>query len=143
MDLQAMSTGDLLALFNKTTGQSVKRFADRKTALKRVQEALANPVKSKSVVKRLEVQKAGRAGTGTRRRGFNFPLIKGGAKEIRPETNRATLVGMLRKGASFEACVEKAGFKDERNTYQAIRLLHTYCGFGLTQGDNGVIHLVE
>jgi hypothetical protein len=141
MELQTMSTSELLALFNKTTGQSVKRFADRKTALRRVQEAIVATGKSKSQVKRLKVQVG--VGSGTRRRGFNFDVVKGGVKDIRPDTNRATLVDMLRKGATFEQCVKSAGFKDARNTYQAIRLLNTYCGFGLKQGSDGVIHLVE
>lgn len=135
MDIEKLSTSELLALYNKTTGQNVKRFADRKTALRRTREALDK------VGTKPKAKAKAKVGGGKRRVGFNF--TKGTVKPVREGTGRAKLVEMLREGATFEQCVKRAGFKDERNTYQAIRLLNTYSGYGLKQGDDGVIYLVE
>lgn len=143
MNIDSMSTAELLALYNEKTGKNVKRFSDRKTALRRVHEIVDGGnagLRAKS--KRAKAKAKASKEASERRKGFNFPVADGGPKSIREGTNRTKLVEMLTEGATFEDCVKKAGFKDERNTYQAIRLLHTYCGFGLSEKD-GVIKLLS
>lgn len=126
------------AIAKKLGVKTVKRFSDRKSAERRLAEIKRQAQGSKKKATKKS------AASGTRRKGFNFPVVEGGPKDIREDTNRAELVRLLDRpnGATFDECVQKAGFKDERNTYQAIRLLHTYCGFGLKDED-GRIYLVR
>jgi outer membrane biosynthesis protein TonB len=81
---------------------------------------------------------------------FNFPCTPE-QKLVRPGTNRAKLLELLATGATFDQCVAATWGKDQnmpeneqrKNTYEAIRLLHYYCGYGLRQGSDGVIHLIN
>jgi hypothetical protein len=133
----------LLELYNeaaKALGRPlVKRFADRKTALKRVKAILAElPGKP----------------LGGRGMDFNLPLKKP-VKTLRQGTKRQAIFDALKKGATFEE-VEAIVKKHDREkpprsertpeklrafTYEAIRLLHHYCGYGLEQRD-GKIYVI-
>lgn len=39
-DLEAIDTSELLALYNKITGEGIKKFADRKTAIRRTMKVI-------------------------------------------------------------------------------------------------------
>lgn len=72
---------------------------------------------------------------------FNLPLT---ADIKRPgRGKRLAIFEMLQRkeGATFEEVQTATGW-DRKTAYEGIRLLHTYCGYGLKQGENGAIHLV-
>ncbi len=72
---------------------------------------------------------------------FVFPA-KDEIKGHRPGTHRSTLVELLSReeGATFEECQKATGW-DKKTTYEGIRLLHYYVGYGMKQDDDGRIHL--
>lgn len=85
---------------------------------------------------------------------FNFPLNDPKEiKSVRANTNRGILVKMLTKGATFEDCLaatnwgeKRKDFNDEKARkacYEAIRLIHTYVGYGMKQdAETGIIRLI-
>ena len=52
------------------------------------------------------------------------------------------MADLLRNGATVEEVMDLTGW-NVRQAREGISLLHTYCGFGLTQDSDGVITLVE
>jgi len=123
--------------------RTVKRFADRKSAERRL-------AKIKKLAKK-EVKK-GRKATATPRVGFNFPKSENGIRNMRDGTLRDNVANALRKGATFDqVCDVVRSFDKDRNVnpvnvesraYGAIRLLHFYVGYGLEErGDK--IYLVS
>ena len=138
MDLKKMSLKDLTALFNEHSSKKVKKFKDKPTALKRVKEVL--PAKAKG-----ERKKRGMS--------FEFPFT-GETLEIRnPESLRGQAHAALKTGATFDeirklvvAFDKKRGIVSEtieRRTYELIRIMHHYLGYGLRYNEGtGIITLV-
>lgn len=75
-----------------------------------------------------------------RRKLLNLPA-RSNQKPHREGTNRAKLVQLLHSGATIEQCMAATGW-GFRNTYEGIRILHTYLGYGLVEDERGVIKLV-
>lgn len=106
-------------------------------------EVPAKPVKAAKVAKEKVARKP---------RGKRFVFPKGDElKPVREGTMRATLVKLLTReregaltGATFEQCLaatwgQKAGMKPEiaeKTCYEAMRLLHYYCGYGMKHLDD-------
>lgn len=151
--IETMSGPELLRTFNELTGQSVKKFSDRKTgiartikALEATQNVVGGPrpaivdgaVKVSAPAKAAPSKPSPKASKARRKR-LELPA-RSAQKPHREGTNRAKLVQMLHRGATIEECMEKTGW-DYRNTYEGIRILHTYLGYGLQEDEQGVIRL--
>lgn len=150
LDIKSLSTRELLELYNaaatKLGRRAVNRFADRATALKRTGAILAELPKPAPAPLELTPPKARRS------RGFNFP-VKSEIKKMRKGTLRAHIRDFLieSKGATFAQVVDCVAQYDkaqglepyglETRPYEALRLLHLYCGYGLQERD-GKIHLL-
>ena len=157
MNLNDMSTSDLLALYNEKAKalneKPVKRFADRKTALRRTAEIvkIANGVDAEESAARAAPKatkpakaKAEKAAPSGRTADFTAPMREGGPQAYREGTNRAKLIEFLTDGVghTFEECVAKGFYPDRRNTYEAIKYLNTYVGFGIQQTQDGRLKLI-
>jgi hypothetical protein len=150
--LETLPTARLLDLYNdaaeRLNQKRVERFADRKTALKRTQRILAE-VKAPVVAtpKAPEGKKAREPGTAREpRMTFSF-APKAKIKPLREGTKRAAIYNALKKGATFDEVQAVVVEFDKENppshprtpeklrsfTYEAIRLLHLYSGYGLEQ----------
>lgn len=149
--LETLSLSELAKMYNelakKADKPEVKKFSDKKSAVRRV-KALANDVKP------------AKASTPRKPRGMRFVFrpeatirdTKGTIKSKSDDTRtlRTRAVALLTgKGATFkavEATVEKfdqdRGKKSvniERRAYELIRLVHYYLGYGLKQVDDTII----
>ena len=123
---KSTTTAELVARYNQAAKaldrRPVKRFADRKTAERRARaiEAEARPVASISAGTDRDAIVATRGLT------FNLPNSKDKTPP-REGSMRATLLDRLqptgKKGVSFQALHEAAGFANRRSTYDALRLL--------------------
>lgn len=142
-ELEKKSTAELVELFNSLSPEKpVKRFSDRKTAIKRVLEQLGQKQGSP---KTSPAPKPAPVVTSTteRRVQFDFPK-KAHQKNTRQGTKRAKVMELLSrpKGATFDEVMDTIGW-DRRTTYEGIKLLHTSVGFGLREDADGRIHLVR
>lgn len=121
----------------------VKRFADRKSAERRLAEIAARAKAAR---------KPSKKGVSKPRVGFNFAKGENGIRNMRDGTLRAQVRDALAGGATFdEVCDVVKAFDLDRNknpenvesrAYGAIRLLHFYVGYGLEERD-GKIFLVS
>ena len=126
----------------------------RKAKPEEIDEAEPQPVVKQP--KQKAKQKAKPQTEATERRGrqpsFNFPATDD-AREPAPNTNRRIVFDMLarKEGATFDEVLaetwgrnRKMDEKTQRHTtYEAIRLLHSYLGWGMRQNDEGRIFLVR
>ena len=157
MNLATLSSGELATKYNKaatTLGtRTVKKFADRKTAIRRTEEILIK-LKDHSAP-----PKKGKKGKTTKaerkKRGMRFVFPFNGQDDLRSSLNTKTLRGqcvdLLRGGAKFskvEALVEKydrsKGRKShdvERRAYELVRIMHYYLGYGINHDTDGTIKL--
>lgn len=150
MKLEKLTTSELVSSYNEAAvtlkERTIKRFADRKTAVRRTTE----------IVNRLpkEAKK-----TARRPRGMRFVFKP--EREIREckssarattgdkRTLRQRAVGLLLQGATFSEVEDMVMKFDrdrgvptknlERRAYELIRLVHYYLGYGLRQEDTGKI----
>lgn len=147
MNLETLSTGELVVQYNAAAailGEApVKRFADKAVAVRR----------TTTITLRLPTKKTRKP------RGMRFVfkpeseirVCKGTAKTKSEDkrTLRQRAVDMLLRGATFaqlETLVE-AFDKDrgvergniERRSYELVRLVHYYLGYGLRQDEHGRI----
>lgn len=143
---------ELVKVYNDLTGESVKKFSDRKTALRRIQQALqaaeakgdtAAPEAAKApegAAKPEATKKAPKTeseGEGKARKTFDLPAFQV-IKPHREGTKRDVAVKLLLKGATFEKIQEVNGW-NRKDCYEGIRLLNTHLGYGLKEDDKGVI----
>lgn len=155
--LNGMNSMALVALYNAIARQlggehdkPVNRFSDKKTAVDRITKVgkllevrdqptprERSPERSRGTP-RQEQPRGARKGREMR---FVFP-VKGEIKGHRADTHRATLIKLLSQdeGATFVECQEATGW-DKKTTYEGIRLLHYYVGYGMRQDDAGRIYL--
>lgn len=99
---------------------------------------MATKKKKKTAKKKAVVQPS--STNAGRRKPFDLKPSKQ-VKEFREGTKRATLIKLLKKGASFEACMKATGW-NHATCYEGIKLLNTKVGFGITESNKGVIRLV-
>ena len=168
--LEAFSGPQLVEAYNNLGPEKpVKRFSDRKAAIRRILslqgEQVADSIeptnpdpptpkpspskrvpvepKSKSQERRLEHQD-GKQIRGERkpkaRKPFDCPFT-GTVKPYREGTKRALVINMLKSGATFEEIMGATEW-NHRTAYDGIKLIHTSVGYGLSESSTGVIRLV-
>lgn len=149
--LESKTNAELVEIYNEHAeligGTTVKKFADSKTALRRTWNCLVAWVEAGAPTKSKETKKK-RKPRGMR---FVFP-VGDEIKPVRENTNRHKLLKLLQRknGATFEECLkatwgDRTDMTDEikvKATYEGIRLLHYYSGYGLRQDEKGRIHAV-
>jgi hypothetical protein len=142
MNIDQMTGPQLVATYNESAEKlgekPVKRFADRKSALRRTQEIHARAFQ-------LEPTKS------RRYKGFNFPKSDT-IKTMREGTLRASIRDAVAEGATFEQIQQvvsdydvskgKNPYDVKIRAYEGLRLLHLYVGYGLEER-GGKIHLVK
>lgn len=151
-DIKAAETVALLALYNKITKQSVKKFKDRKTAEARTWNAIQqlgvgediSKTDNEKPAKTAKIEKKTRA-AGKRKMRFCF--APGNPKELRiPREGslRKKVFDLLNRknGATFTEIQEAFGWH-VKNTYEAIRLVHRTTNYGMwnTQEKNGDLRI--
>jgi hypothetical protein len=147
-----MEGGDLLTTYNLVASNlgkgRVNRFADRKTAVRRLwailqeyaaqdaQEEAPAPQPEPVAAPATEQPKVTRKKRGMR---FVFPA-ESDIKEVRPGSARAIALACMQRegGATFEEIMEATGW-NEKKAYEGIRLVHYYVGYGMKQDAEGRI----
>lgn len=136
INIQEAETKALVELYNKLTGKSIKKFADRKTAEKRLGELLkkANLQPKKSTKKRI----------------MRFCFAPGGQKDLKEPKKgslREKLFQMLKNNKEvLFSHIQKEFNWGSRNTYEALRLIHFTTNYGMwsiPQEDDIIIRLIE
>lgn len=137
VDQLADYTGpQLVQFYNQLTGETLKKFADRKTALRRIKDALlVHEVAGKGDATALHTEAAtnhaahAEPKSAPRGKGLNYepktirPLIRG---------KRLELLNLLLKGATLEQVSHIFGEATENN----IRVLGRWHGYGIkTEGN--------
>ncbi|MCK5639906.1 MAG: hypothetical protein KAJ19_03885 [Gammaproteobacteria bacterium] len=156
INLAGLSATELAGIHNLAAenigAKEVKRFSDKKSAVKRTwsmleaYDAWAKAEKEPAPAAKSKGEKK------SRKMHFVFAPSKEGVKKIRDENSlRGRLIKLLTKGAKFEqivTTVEK--FDKDRGkkpvnvrtrAYEGTRILHYYLGYGMKQDGNGVITL--
>jgi hypothetical protein len=165
-DINRLSTSQLVALYNSGGGTPVNRFSDKTTGIKRLKARMkeldlvpnedgtelitakkAAPAPAPEKSEKAKKEPAARKPRGMY---FVFPFLDE-IKPVRPGTNRAVLYDLLSRpeGATFEECVaatwgkkkDMPAEKQIKTTYEAVRLLHYYCGYSMRMSEGGKIHL--
>lgn len=138
---KSKTTAEIAEEYNSIARQlgekTVRRFADRKTANRRLQAILSRARPAKREAPRA-AEWRDRVGAT---RGLSFDL-PGSKKKTPPRegTMRAVLLSKLeaagKKGVAFEALHKAAGFCNRASTRDAIRLLAVNNGYGVVaEGD--------
>lgn len=148
INVEALKGNELVAFYNKLTGENVKKFSDRNTGLRRVKAAIAaaKPVEVEAKAKVEATKKDAPSKTfehGSINRRVRFSAsAKAEIKGHRQGTKRATLIKLLGrdKGASMAECEAATGW-DYKTCYEGIKLLNTYTGYGLSEDEEGRIRL--
>lgn len=159
-EVQKAETSELLALYNKITGEDVKKFADRNTAERRTWKAIGmlapgedvNDPKTKPKVKEHMITDGKpkaelKSGKVKRKRTMRFCFAPGSEKDFvepRKTSLRFKVYEMLnRKGGVLFSEIQKAFKWHEKNTYEAIRLVHATTNIGMwSTQENGDIRVV-
>jgi len=149
-NLEGKTNAELTEIYNQHVAVPIKKFRDRATALERTKEALNLKTEegSEEVAKTKTAKKAKKpVGEGKKRGrpvGPRTPFDLPASDEIsthREGTKRATLIEMLKEGATIEEVMKKIDW-DRRTAFEGIRLLHKSLGYGLKENTAGVIKLV-
>jgi hypothetical protein len=140
-DIGELTVPQLVNLYNemrRVTDVPVREFPSRDEAVAAILPLFPKGDGSH----RLLVTEGDLQADGRRTKRFNLPC-RFEPRRVNSGTKRARIVELLSReeGATFEEC-QKAGDWDYRQTYENIRLLHRYCGFGLREGEDRRIHLV-
>ena len=124
-ELEKLPTNEILAIFNKATGRSTKKFSSRVNGIVQTVRALGQ---AKSAPKGKPKNKAWRSS------GMSFRLAPrpDEQKTPRKDTKRALVLAMISKseGARFSAIRKACGWS-LKDAYEGVRLLNVFCGFGL------------
>lgn len=151
-DIKAADTSELLEVYNKITGRTTKKFADRKTGEQQtwnVIQQLApgediNKSETKSVAKKPKKEKAVKE---PRKRIMRFCFAPGAAKSLRsPRAGslRARLFDLLQQknGLLFSEIHKEFPKWSKQNIYEAIRLIHFTTNYGMwSNPENGDIRV--
>jgi hypothetical protein len=159
--LTETSTHVLLQLFNEKTGQSVKRFSDRQSALTRCAAAFgitytppakakkeepeeaeeaANKAPKKAKAKKEPKAKAKKEPKAKKEKGEGRPLnfaydrSPDGVRAPRESSRRAKVVTMLKEGTTLEEVMKSIKWT-RRQAVAGIRLVHFMCGYGIADRD--------
>lgn len=144
--LEKMSSAELVELFNSLNPERpVLYFSTHSLAVREVLTLLAE--QQGGDLPRARAALAGRSistpifhGRG-RRLQFNLPF-SGKTKSHRKGTKRAKVIELLSKGCKFEVIRQALGWTNKQAS-DAIRDLHRYLGYGVSESDVGIIRLVK
>ena len=163
VQLATLTAPQLLLKYNAAAARlgrkPVNRFADLKTALRRTKEILAvspdAPEEAEAAPKAKELKLV--APKSRRTKGYNFPLRKT-LKKLNKGTIREAIFQHLATNAKDGVTEESVRqvivtWKKSKgevpnmerlaiDTYEHIRNLHLYVGYGLQQGEDGLIHIL-
>lgn len=147
-----LSLEGLVKFYNTVTGEEIKKFSDKATGQRRVWNALLEATGVEEEVEETADKTptpGPTAGAPIKRADgmtFNYDP-KEEQKSIRPGSNRAHLLEMLKQGATFEELMaatwgQRSDWTEEKQrktTYEGVRLIHTFCGYGLKTDSEGRI----
>ncbi len=157
-DLEALTTPELLETYNELTGATVKRFSDRKSALRRTteawteaqelakhpsreavekEEAAASAPSDTPKPKQTRKAKGALAVAPKRPQGYNRPA-QNWVRECRPTSAKGKLLELLLRGATL-AQAKKATDFDDKHLHTNLLTIHTWLGYGLRQAEDGTI----
>lgn len=136
--LEQLSGPQLQAVYQELTGKTVGRFRDRASGIAKVKPVLESKLEE---VKRVSAPPPPPVVGKKGRKKFNYPFT-GKIRSYREGTKRAALIEVLQGGATFDHCMVATGWS-YKVCYENIWLLHFFVGFGLSEGDDGVIRLVQ
>lgn len=164
-DLAQFPTSSLIDNFNTLNpSKPVNKFADRKTAEKRLWAALqahyaadtTEPLgtageatqdqvtEKKAKVKKVKAEKAPKVDKprAARAKSFNLPP-KDEQRMAAPTTKRGKLIQMMRDrdGMTYAEVQTEIGWS-AKDAYEGIRLCQVACGWALSQGGDGKIRLL-
>lgn len=150
IDIDSLSGPELVGLFNEITGESVKRFSSRAAGIRRVKAAMAENLAgaSEEISKEIStasssVHKPAPIAGQARRKRIEFPARPAGEiKDHRSGTKRATVIGLLRQGATMQQLMSATGW-DYKTAYDGVKLVHSYLGYGLREDESGVVTLID
>jgi len=133
--ISTMTLGELASAFNALAAKPVKRFRDKATAIRRLNDEIEGVKQDEAIEKHVAKR--------TRTFNYTYPLKDEGARPVREGSKRARVIEQLRDGTTVEEVMAENGW-NERQAREGIRLIHTYVGYGLVQDEEtGVISLVE
>jgi len=155
-DLFDLPSGVLVQKYNELTGKKTTKFSSKANGVRQVWAALHDVAQMEKIDAEIEALEAEaeskplperkprklRNKTGRRTR-FNV-AARGHIVEHRAEqhSKRAKMIQVLRgSGATLEEVQELCHW-DTRTAKDGIRLLHTKLGYGLREGEDGIIHLL-
>lgn len=133
-DLKALSSKELVAVYNELTGKATKKFASREKGLAQTWAALRIELKAQAATEEptaAEKPAPEKKAVGSGRR-MTFRLAPGTVRDVRDTSKRAAVIKLLERpnGATFAEVQEATGW-NERQTYEGIRLVHFSAGHGL------------
>lgn len=148
-DLEALPTVALLSTFNNITGKSTTKFASRAKGIEQTWKALVADRKAKGL--QADGTKVGESpstpGAKPKQRRIPFRLApKAEQKSIREGSKRSLALHLLSRanGATVTEVQNHPRIQwDDRTVYEGIRLLNTYCGFGLFSQPEGDTYRVR
>lgn len=132
--IKAMSNADLIALYNKNTGKSIKKFSSRAAGEKQVIASMnghakpagkaAKPAAKASIVRKVKGS-AGANGAGRPKVNLDVKLTeKGGSTKLNPKSLRKQLIdwlgGLTNRGTDLHA-ISKKFERDMRGVVGKLR----------------------
>lgn len=155
--LDELPTFVILGIYNKCTGKSTTKFASRAKGLEQTWKAMEASRIERGLNPNGTAKKAAPDGgeekaKPAKRTRSRIPFRLAPAaeqKKLREGTKRETIFKLLsrEKGATVAECQNHPDVQwDDRTVYEGIRLLNTYCGFGLfaeVEGDTYRVRIVD
>ena len=134
----------MLALHNKITGKTTKKFASRAKGIEQTFRAQKDDGSTAAPKKTTGKAKPGRKLGLT----FRLPPAEDGASDPRSGSAREKAFGALKgaRGGTFKGVMKAAGW-NRKKAYEGIRLLNLHNGFGIwsepLEGDDYRIRFVD
>lgn len=140
-ELETKTGPELVEIYNSLGPEKkVKRFSTHAAGVRRVLSLLAD--QQGGELARSTAKRQGRSVAvpkTKKRKPYELPLL-GRIKPHREGTKRAQAIDLLKGGCTFEVMRDAVGWND-RQAHEAIRILHHYLGYGVTE-KSGIIRLV-
>ncbi|HEX8340344.1 MAG TPA: hypothetical protein VF624_05495 [Tepidisphaeraceae bacterium] len=147
-EIESLSGKELVATYNRLTGEDVKRFANHATGVKRVlaaykaqgEKPAAKPAPKPESKPAPETQPAAAPKPAAAAPAVETPAPAAGNKAPRPGSKRAELLEALRgpAGITIEQMIERFGWK-KQDCADALRLLKVKNGAAVVRGEDGVL----
>lgn len=148
--LDQKTNAELVAIYNELHPEKpVRRFESHAAGIRRILVRLAErqaalPAEEQPPVRNMRPEpKEGWADKKrplSERKAFNYPV--GAIREHKPGTKRAQVLEMLLKGMTLEQVMKEIGWP-YRTAFEGVKLIHKDLGYGLTEGEDGIIRAVR